>query len=459
MNLELFKFKPQYHISPPSGLLNDPNGFVYFKGRYHLFYQWNPFETAHGRKYWAHLVSEDLVNWSAADDIIVPDRDFDKDGIYSGTAIVEGDRLLIAYTGNVRDKTNTRIPYQCMATMDGKGRITKLDKPVIRGAIPGYTEHFRDPKLWYDKEKKRYRMLLGAQNDNKQGKILLFQSADAKDWDLVKVIHVKVSCYMCECPDYYELDDKKILSFCPQGVDDSKDSVSGYSLVDEEFRVNEFFRYDIGFDFYAPQTYFDSVSQRVVLIAWLGLPDRSYPDKRFGWTGALSFPRELRVRGGRIYQMPIRELKELRKVEIKGVKKEAEYCFECEDYSFELSFQKMIAVNGLELFIGNDEREGIYISYDKGKRNIVFDMTSCLNEAESKNKKKVFDGLEEDLEDLQILMDMSTIEVFINQGKYVFSSRIFFSNISTKVTVTPDILSSAEIKMYSLGLRGGQDGR
>ena len=153
MNSETYRLRPKYHISPPYGLLNDPNGFVYFKGRYHLFYQWNPFETEHGRKYWAHLVSKDLINWSAVDDIIIPDRDFDKDGVYSGTAIVEEDRLFIYFTGNVKDENNVRTPYQCMATMDSDGKITKCSKPIMEGALPGFTEHFRDPKLWYEKEK------------------------------------------------------------------------------------------------------------------------------------------------------------------------------------------------------------------------------------------------------------------------------------------------------------------
>ena len=291
-------------------------------------------------------------------------------------------------------------------------------------------------------------MLIGAQNEEKQGKILLFHSEDARKWELEKVIHAKVDCYMCECPDYYELDHKKIISYCPQGVNDSKDSVSGYSIVDDQFHVTNFKRYDIGFDFYAPQTYYDPVYKRVVLISWMGLPDKSYPDKQFGWTGALSFPRELSLKDGVVYQTPIRELEKLRSSELKMTEKDGVYWGECEDNSFELSIHKLTEVNELELFIGNAVGEGIKISYDKKKRRLVFDLTSCFYEEKNGVEKKVFNGLEEELEGIQILMDMSTIEVFMNKGKYVFSSRIFFPNSSTKVTMKPDIIDSTEIKMY-----------
>ncbi len=95
-------YRLDYHIMPPVGLLNDPNGFVYFNGYYHLFYQWNPFATTHGAKFWGHVFSKDLVHWHQAEIALAPDQWYDKNGCYSGSAIVNKEKLYLFYTGNVK---------------------------------------------------------------------------------------------------------------------------------------------------------------------------------------------------------------------------------------------------------------------------------------------------------------------------------------------------------------------
>ena len=109
------KWRQTYHIQPPHGLLNDPNGFSYFNGKYHLFYQWFPLEATHGLKHWNHLTSEDLVSWQDEGIVLTPEYDFESHGIFSGTAFNKENKLHLFYTGNKRDDNWERHSSQCLA--------------------------------------------------------------------------------------------------------------------------------------------------------------------------------------------------------------------------------------------------------------------------------------------------------------------------------------------------------
>lgn len=111
-------YQMHYHIHPLSGLINDPNGFSYYNGEYHLFCQSYPFGPVHGVKSWIHYASPDLVHWHYLGSAIDPDSDLDNAGAYSGSAMEHDGKLLLMYTGNHRDKDWTRIPYQVIAEMD-----------------------------------------------------------------------------------------------------------------------------------------------------------------------------------------------------------------------------------------------------------------------------------------------------------------------------------------------------
>lgn len=95
--------RPNYHISPEHGFLNDPNGLAQFQGMYHVFYQWLPDVVPQGSKIWRHCVSEDLIHWSDQGCGLSPEEWYEKNGCYSGSGITEGDGYYLFYTGNVRD--------------------------------------------------------------------------------------------------------------------------------------------------------------------------------------------------------------------------------------------------------------------------------------------------------------------------------------------------------------------
>lgn len=145
-------WREMFHIQPISGLLNDPNGFSYYNGEYHLFYQWHPLGPFHGLKYWYHTKSTDLVNWKNVGIAIKPDGYCDSGGAYSGSAIEYNGKLFLLYTGNIRDENYERHPHLCIAIVDAQDHITKLEGSVLDEVPTGYTEHFRDPKVWKEEK-------------------------------------------------------------------------------------------------------------------------------------------------------------------------------------------------------------------------------------------------------------------------------------------------------------------
>ena len=206
-------YQMHYHIHPLSGLINDPNGFSYYNGEYHLFCQSYPFGPVHGVKSWIHYASPDLVHWHYLGSAIDPDSDLDNAGAYSGSAMEHDGKLLLMYTGNHRDKDWTRIPYQVIAEMDKDNHITK---PKDAAILPPdhVSEHFRDPQLLEHDGK--YYVLLGAQDaKTKNGHIDIYEATDLKNWhengylDLGK----DEMGYMIECPNLVFVNNYPVLIF------------------------------------------------------------------------------------------------------------------------------------------------------------------------------------------------------------------------------------------------------
>lgn len=432
-------WRQNYHIQPTTGLLNDPNGFSYFNGEYHLFYQWFPFGAVHGLKHWYHTSSTDLVNWKNNGVGLEPSLPFESHGAFSGSGIVKDDKLFLFYTGNVRDENWNRESYQCLAVMGKDNRIEKHSKPIIATIPDGYTAHFRDPKVW--EQNGYYYAVLGAQRTNETGCVLLYRSNDLYEWKLlgeVKTSYTELG-FMWECPDYFEIDDKGILLFCPQGLAPKGENYqniyqSGYLLGDKlnvedrTMQHDEFVELDAGFDFYAPQTT-QAPDGRRILVGWMGLPEIPYPSDRNDWAHCLTIPRELTIKENRIVQQPVQELKKLRKqsIAIAGILTDESKAFEGVNgtsYEMECEFTMLTASSaGVKLRTGKDEETVFY--YDQDKNEIVFDRgRSGESVAEDYGTKRV-KSYRCALLKLQIFVDISSVEIFVNEGEYVFTSRIF----------------------------------
>ena len=442
--LESDYYRLNYHIMPPAGLLNDPNGFIHFEDDYHLFYQFYPFDTSHGAKFWAHLKSEDLVNWQELPLALAPAQKYESHGCYSGSAVNNDGVLTLIYTGNVKDENGKRETYQCLAQAEDGIKFEKLG-PVIDNQPDGYTRHFRDPKVWQQDGK--WYLVIGTQNNEIKGRVLLYSSDDLKDWQLLgelaesKLDHREDSVYMWECPALFSLNGKDILIGSPQGIEKDGDLYqniyqSGY-LVGElnyqtgEFKHQEFKELDRGFDFYAAQTTLDKRGRRI-LIAWMGLPDQkeNYPERKNGWVHTMTLPRVLEINSdNKLVQKPITELKKLREKEvchqnIKVTNEEVELD-ELRGDSLELvvEFKDFTAEKfGLKLRSAADGSQQTVISYEPEKESLSFDRSnSGLGEAGIRRCTVKNTG---DLK-LHFFIDSSSIELFVNDGLEVFSSRVY----------------------------------
>ena len=322
--------RPAFHLSPRTGWMNDPNGFSFYQGKYHLFYQYYPYTSKWGPMHWGHAVSEDLLHWTHLPAALAPDTLPDRDGCFSGSAVELPDgRQLLMYTGVVSgpkllDKTSKDTQTQCLAAGDGVDYEKYGGNPVLTAAdLPegGSPFDFRDPKMWREKDG-TYRCVVGNRPADGSGQILYYSSEDGFRWKFESVLAENKNRFglMWECPDFFELDEKYVLLTSPQDMLPSGfeyHNGNGTLCLIGDFDGKTFQEehdqsIDYGIDFYAPQTVLAPDGRRI-MIAWMQNWDTlSIASLKAPWFGQMSVPRELSIRNGRLYQWPVRELEALR---------------------------------------------------------------------------------------------------------------------------------------------------
>ena len=423
MNL---KKTQRYHLESNIGLLNDPNGLVYFKNKYYIFFQWNRFEKSHNYKEWGLFTTEDFKNWNFRRSAIVPDQEYDLDGVYSGSAYVIDDKLYLYYTGN-RKKNKTRKSSQCLViTEDGK----KFEKKgVILETPKEYTEHFRDPKVFkYDDS---FYMIIGAQLKTGKGGIALAKSEDGIVWKYLRNIAKTKEYEMIECPDFIDLGNKILFLYSLQKRDNKLDkplfSFSSYKILDKFFLENDTLDLengdllDYGFDFYAPQT-FKNFDGRIIMYAWMSrMSDEE--EKKFASNEknihCLTLPRELKIKNKKLYQVPIKELYSILGKEIFPIKEDEKINIISNTLAFYLK------IDDLQL-IENEFKidfRGLDLKFSYRMENNKVELTRKNWVTRNYETKTYF--LNDGVNNLEIWFDVSSIEIFINDGEVVFSNRVY----------------------------------
>ena len=458
-------WRQKYHIQGIVGLINDPNGFSQFKGKYHMFYQWNPLGTNHKNKTWAHSVSDDLLHWKRLKTALRPDTWYSKDGAYSGSAIVDDDKLYLFYTGNVKDCDGNRESYQCLA-VSSDGENFERWEPSIVNQPDGYTRHIRDPKIW--KKDGKFYAVIGIQSENLEGKAVLYSSENIKDWkfegEIAGANHGKIKDFgfMWECPDYFQLKDEKtgeikdLLVFSPQGLEPEGDLYNnkyqtGYlfgklDYEKPEFEIlSDFVEIDRGNDFYAPQSMEDDKGRRLI-VGWMGIPEEEdFPTVKNEWLHCLTLPRELKVIDGKLYQVPIKEMESIRgeKIEFSGKVAGEVKIGTGTTYELKAKFSDFNSDFGLKLRTGKNSET--ILKFDYNDKKFVLDRTK--GEQPDKRLRKVYLGDISELE-LTVFVDNSSVEVFINGGAEVFSSRIFPEKDADGISVFTDKDVNVEIEKW-----------
>jgi len=432
-------YRQTYHNQAVTGLMNDPNGFVWHDNKWHLFYQWCPWGAVHGLKHWYHIVSTDLVTWRNLGLCLIPDQGdgYDNKGAYSGSAMPIDDKIYLYYTGNHRDEDWTRHAYTCLARLSKDGWVEKYPLPLF-GEHPGYTEHQRDPKIVIRPGSDMYYIIIGAKSKEGNGCALIYGSDDLqRGWNFLgelKVPGFEAFGDMWECPTIEHIGGKDVLMFCPQhllipGRGNSRHH-NGYIIGNMDWDKLEFqpegqfHVLDFGFDSYAAACANNiQDSDKAILIAWMGLPDASYPTDEEDWSGCLTLPRELTVRGRRLIQKPLPEIRKLRDERV-VIEKDQKGLFRL-PRAIEMEVDCREGLHDIRLFTDENGEGGLRISCDAAQTEISIDRSGLRKRFNTEDGEVRTRPLEHGLTHLRIFIDSSSVEVFVNDGDAVFTSRVF----------------------------------
>ena len=469
------EFRPLFHLTPRCGWMNDPNGFSYYGGKYHMFYQYHPYSTEWGPMHWGHAVSEDLLTWQNLPVAIAPDEEYDRDGCFSGSAIeTEDGRHLLIYTGVIRNKDENGkffdIQTQCIAIGDGVNYEKYGNNPVITGdSLPDNAEkcNFRDPKIW--KENGKYYIVAGNNTLDGGGQILQYSSDDCKKWALDKVVSKNNGRFgvMWECPDYFKLDEKQVLLTSPQDMlpedlefHNGNGTLCIIGSLDSEgkFCEEKFQAIDYGIDFYATQT-IETVDGRRVVIGWLQNWD-ALGIKRddFQWFGQLSFPRELSVKNGKLIQKPLREIENYygKSVSMENVRVSDRCTFPDisgrtidmtvdirpqENSELYQKFEIRFADNGKFYSTIEFSPKDSVLKIDRthsGNRRDIVHQRSCIVPA---NGGKI---------SLRLILDRYSCELFVNDGEKVMSMVIFTDVQADGISFSAEGDAIIDVTMHEL---------
>jgi len=293
----------KYHFEPEKGWMNDPNGLVFYKNQYHAFFQHYPYAPKWGQMHWGHAVSNDLVHWTQKPIALYPDMPYENEGgCFSGSAIEKDGKLYLFYTSVSKEMGQT----QSIAISEDGVHFEKYEKnPILHCPTDGEND-FRDPKV--TKIGDKYHMVVGS-GKNGLGKILHYVSGDLLSWEYLGVFHTDDRSTALECPDFFPLDGKYVLTYSLMGRKTRCSAFVIGTFDGETFTPETEFMPEIGPQFYAPQTFLDDKNRRI-LIGWLY--DWNKPlDEGADYAGALTIPRTLSIKDGVLYNLPVPEAQHL----------------------------------------------------------------------------------------------------------------------------------------------------
>lgn len=426
------KYLPKYHIYPKSGLMNDPNGLAYFNGRYHFFYQWFPFEPNHGMKHWGHCTSKDLLSWEDKDIALIPNLEYEKNGCYSGNSIKKDGLLYLFYTANYKTEKG-KIPKQAMAVMDEEGNIKKcLNNPIIDGAPEDMSGEIRDPFVF--KRDEKYYMLLGAKSKKEVGALLLYVSEDLFKWKYLGDINLPIDTgYMLECPSLIEIEGKDVIIISPMGLKKEELKyqnqfatiylVGNLDIDNMKFNLEYMDEIDSGFDFYAPQAFYGK-DNKPMMVSWFGCGEQNLPTDKEMWKHGLTMPYELKLKGNRLCHFASDELNNL----FKDKNNFENNMIETKSNYYHIQFNMCKDRKNTWVRFGQNE-DYWELGFDLDKNVIKVDRSNLKLPIDIDNGlKRCTEGLNKEEYKVDIYVDNSFVEIFIDEGIKSFAFRCFNLN-------------------------------
>lgn len=428
------RFRPQYHFTAPKGWINDPNGLIFYRGEYHLFYQYNPHDICWGDPYWGHAVSKDMIHWENLPVALEPDE---LGSIFSGTIVADRDNtsglfdenggMVALFTHHAKNGTE----YQSLAYSADCGRSWNkyAGNPIIRGGEGPEWKDFRDPKvLRFGGE---WLMITGG------GTYRFFRSANLIDWQFVSDMVV-----FEEFPDLFKLQDHWILNVNGYGYYVGLLTAKGFTPVQRILPE------DFANSWQACYTFEDMPDGRAVWIAWMRDAAKGPTDP---WRCNMSIPRELKAveSGGEthILQYPVREVESLRMLRLEKTDVPLSGCDLSGIHGQKMDIEIEIDVHSDSPFgIRCLKKDGRYAEIGcRPAENMVYVDTRLASAEEYDtvatmfppvmsaigNQTKVLAKLHTSFHQvsqtlkMRILIDVSTIEIFFDDGAAVCTVNVY----------------------------------
>jgi len=457
------KFRPQFHFSPPNNWMNDPNGMVYYKGEYHLFYQHYPDSNVWGPMHWGHAISKDLVHWQNMPIALYPDE---HGYIFSGSAVVDWDNtsgfgtkdnppLVAIYTYHDAEKEKTgSIEFQTQGiafSIDlGRSWQKYEGNPVLLN--PGIRD-FRDPKVIWHPTSKKWIMALAVQDH-----VQLYTSKDLINWEYASDFGKTIGAHggVWECPDLFPIvnndgEEKWVLLLSinpggPQGGSATQyfvGSFDGLTFKPDDEKIRWL---DYGADNYAGVTWSDIPKEdgRRIFIGWMSNWQYANIVPSEIWRSAMTIPRVLTLSNDNmLLQQPVKEINKIineisvaTDLKINENTKVKELAIDSLSH-LKLSFNEL-SKGAFSITLGNDAEKVIF-TIDCENHQFIFDRSESGNVAFHNEFPKLhytaFDKGEK-ISDTEIFIDASSIEIFVNNGKYVFTELVFPENPYKKAYIS-----------------------
>lgn len=439
-------YRPQFHLTPEMGWMNDPNGLVYYDGEYHMFYQYNPQRVDFPEpQHWGHAVSTDMLHWKHLEPALYPD---DGGFMFSGCCVIDtnntagfGYNAMIAmYTRHNNDREE-----QCIAYSLDRGRtFTKYaGNPVIASTLaPNNDPHnFRDPKVIWDDERSRWVVCIAGGNQ-----VVFYYSNNLKDWTYLSNFIRVAGSGVVECTNFAKIksDDGKtkwVLMLSSQGAPQGGGGIQCYvgDFDGTTFKADDSNTpqwLDYGRDYYASTIYTNCPDNNVYICGWItefgGATLQSYP-----FRGIQSILKKMTLKNinGKyvVLQEPV-SLKSLRlrKKEVNNKvinNEEIELCnFNLAETNVTFNLNNCTA-NKVGLKVKAQGNEYVKVGYEVKTNKLFIDRTNCLTTMQNMSKYHEITVLpnEDNTIDLKILVDNSVIEVFAKGGEYVMTDNILSS--------------------------------
>ncbi len=436
--------RPQFHFTPPSGWMNDPNGMVYHNGEYHLFYQYYPDSIVWGPMHWGHAISSDLLHWQHLPIALYPDS---LGYIFSGSAIIDhanssglgsSDSLpMIAFFTyhDMDGERNGRIDFQSQSlaySVDQGRTFHKYDgNPLINN--PGIRD-FRDPKVIRDEARQQWILVLAAYD-----KVMFYKSVDLINWTSSGEFGIEGDARLWECPDLIHMrvsgseESKWVLITSIQSGAPNGGTATSYFVG--EFEGNTFIAdpnqqnwLDFGKDNYAFVTWTNLPPEdnRVIGVGWMSNWQYAQQVPSTGWRSAMTLPREITLhRDGDSYFLRSQVIREFSKLTEPSVKLE-------DTRKSTLPELALIKINlpatGATIRLSNDAGEYVLIGYNSATSLLYIDRSNSGETAFSPEFPGIHTApcsVEDGLIAIELYLDRSSIELFAQDGLVSMTELVF----------------------------------